>query len=186
MPQKKTKTLFIALLSLNIVFLGIFLFLFNSTKSKITESLNQESEIKTQLKMDDVRVVMKEDLLLGKQYQTKLADYILPSNSTVDFIKTIETLALNSGLKSDIKTVINEPYDKGASIGAEYLRVNIDVIGDWKSVQLFIKYLETYPLKIGIKKMSLNKFSDYILRGRTIPQWSGSFEFVVVKMKDKK
>lgn len=186
MPKNKTKTLIITVFILDIISFGAFLFLFNHTKSKIVDIVNKEDEIKTQLKIDNVRVLMKDDLSLGKQYQTELKDYILPSNSIVDFIKTVEGLVASSGLKSDIKTVVSEPYDKGNSIGAEYLRVNVDVIGEWKNIQLFLNYLENYPLKINIRRMSLNKISDSFIKGRNVSEWSGSFEFTVVKMKDTK
>ena len=186
MPQNKTKTLAIIILFIDALSIGTFIALFNFTNGQIVESVNNENSIKTELRMEDMRVLMKDDLLLGKQFQTKLNDYILPKGSTVDFIKTVEQLSENSGLKSDIKTVTNDPYDKGNAIGADFITVNIDVIGGWDNIQLFIKYLESYPLKIDIKKMSLNKISDHIVNGRNVPQWSGSFEFTAVKMKDTK
>lgn len=186
MPQNKTKTLAIIILFIDALFIGTFFALFNITKNQITESVNKENDIKTQLKIEDIKVLMKEDLLLGKQYQKELTEYILPKDGTVDFIKTLEQLSFNSGIKSDIKSVTNTNYSKGDAIGAEYILVKMDVIGSWDNIHLFLRYLETYPLRTVINIMSLNKISDYVLKGKNIPQWSGSFEFTVVKLKDTK
>ena len=118
-------------------------------------------------------------------YQQELTGYLIPSGGTVDFIKTLEQLVSNSGIKSDIKTVTTENNDKTNAIGAELLRINMDVLGEWKNVQFFITLLENYPLKIEIKNISLNKFSDYTVKGKSTPQWAGNFEFTVVKYKDQ-
>lgn len=186
MPKKDTKILLAVLVVINIISLEVFWYIFNLTKRQITESVNKEDQIKMVLKTDDMRILMKDDLVLGKQYQNELMGYVLPADSTVEFIKTIEQLVSNTGLKADIKTVTNEPYDKGTAVGVEFIKIKLDVIGEWKNIQFFLKSLENYPLKIDIKKMTLHKFSDYVLRGRTIPQWSGSFEFTAVKLKDTK
>jgi len=186
MPKKETKIFAAILLLVSILSAGLFIYLFVYTKNLIAESANKESDIKLELKKEDVRVLMKEDLVSSKLYQEKLMDYMIPSGGTVDFIKILEQLVLNTGLKSDIKNVSSEPYDKGNAIGAELLRVNMDVIGEWQNIQFFITSLENYPLKIDIKKIYLNKFSEYTVKGRKVPQWSGSLEFTVVKVKDTK
>lgn len=186
MPKKETKLFLIITLFIDALFVGTFLSLYNFTKGQVVDSVNKENSIKTELKKDELRSLMKEDLNLSKFYQTALADYVLPKGGTVDFIKTIEQIVLNSELKSDIKSVSNEAYDKGTAIGAELIRVNMNVIGKWENVQFFLKSLENYPLKITINKMSLNKFSDYFVKGKKIPQWAGALEFTVLKMKDTK
>ena len=186
MPKKETKTLAILFLIIDIISIGAFVFLFTYTKNLITKAVNNEDEIKTELKKDNALVLMKDALVAGKLYQDKMLGYIVPSGGTVDFIKTVELLVSNSGLKSDIKTVVSGPYDKGNIVGAELLRVSMDVVGEWKNIQFLITSLENYPLKINITKVSLNKFSDYIVNGKKVPEWAGSFEFTVVKMKDVK
>ncbi|MFH1454795.1 MAG: hypothetical protein ABIF22_00490 [bacterium] len=186
MPKKQTKILVIALLLIDIISIGAFVFLFSFTQSLITESIKKENEIKKELKKQETQSLMKDSFALGEMYQEKLVSYMIPQGGVVDFIKTLEQLVSNSGLKSDIKTVSIEIYDKGGSIGTELIRINMDVIGEWKNIQFFLTSLESYPLKIDIKKVSFNKFSDYTIKGKSIPQWSGSFDFTVIKIKDTK
>ena len=95
-------------------------------------------------------------------------------------------MILNSELKSDISAVSNEAYNKGNLIGVELLRVKMNVIGEWKNVQFFLKELENYPLKITINSVSFNKYSDKVVNDKKISQWTGNFEFTVAKIKDTK
>ena len=184
MPSKKTKNLIIFLLTLNILSIVFFVLLFNHTNGLITESVLIENELKNEIKRDDARVFMREDLEKGKEYEVALKKYILEKDGTVGFIKTLESLVSSSSLKSNIKNVLTENYDKGSTIGLDLIIVNMDVIGEWKNIIYFLKLLENYPLKIDIKNVSLNMSSTYIVGGKNVPQWVGSFEFTVVKMKD--
>jgi Tfp pilus assembly protein PilO len=186
MPKKETKILVIALILINALLVGAFIFLYNFTKNLIAESVSMSDDIKAELKKDEIRVLMRSDLTQGKIYQDELASYMLPSDSAVDFIKTVDQLVASSSLKSNISNVASEPYTKGNAINAELLKMNITVVGNWKNIQFFIKLLENYPLKIGINQLSLNKISDTVINGIQIPQWSGNIEFTVVKIKDTK
>ncbi len=186
MPKKETKILVIVLVLLDILSIGAFIYLFSFTKNLIVKSVNIENEIKTELSREEVRTLMKGDIAQGKMYQSEFMNYVVPAGGTVDFIKILEQLVANSDLKYDIKSVTNAPYDKGNPIGAEYLKINMEVIGEWKNIQFFLTTLENYPLKIDINKVTLNKFSDFVVMGKTIPQWSGNFDFTVVKIKDTK
>lgn len=185
MPKKETKTLLIIIFLIDFIFIGGFAFLYFYTNNLSSQSTNTENDIKTELKREDGTIQMKDDLAQGKIYQEKLTGYVIPAGGTVDFIKTLENLVSNSGLKSNIKSVINEPYGNGTAIGLELIRVNMAVIGEWKNTQFFLESLENYPLKIDIKTVSLSKTSNQI-SGKNVPEWTGTFEFTVVKTKDTK
>lgn len=181
MPSKKTKNLIIFLLILNIFSIVFFVLMFKHTNGLITESVLIENELKNEIKRDDARVLMKEDLEKGQEYEIELKKYLIEKDGTVNFIKTLEQLVSSSSLKSNIKNVLNESYDKGSTIGLDLIRINMDVIGEWKNIIYFLKLLENYPLKIDIKKVSLNMSSTYTIGGKNVSQWVGSFEFTVVK-----
>ncbi len=185
MPKKETKILLAVFLLLGIASMGAFVFLFSFTKNLIAESVNKSNDIKTELKKEGAETLMKDDLILGEMYQKKLEEYIIAKGGTVDFLKTLEQLISNTGLKYNINTVSSATYDKGDKMGEELLKININATGAWQNIQLFLKSLENYPLKINITKMSLNKFSDSIIKGRKVPEWSLNLDFTVVKMKDK-
>lgn len=185
MPKKQTKTLLISLIITDIIFVGFSMFLYNFTKTMIADSVTNEDQIKTELKKENVAVLMKDDLAKGKIYQEQLTNYLIKSGGTVEFIEILEKLVADSGLKSEIKNVSTEPYKK-TNTTFELLRINVDVIGEWKNINFFLTALENYPLQIDINKVSLNKYSDYNVKGKLVPQWSGSFDFTVVKIKDAK
>jgi hypothetical protein len=186
MPKKQTKILVYSLILINMISIGFFALLLYFTENLVQKSISTENIIKTELKVEDMRSFMKDDFTLGKIYQEKLMNYIVPSSGTVDLIKIIEKLVLNNDLKSDIKNVSNKPYDIGSSINVEYVSIDMDVTGEWKNIHFFIKSLENYPLKIDINKLSINKFSDYVANGKKVPIWAGNIEFTVLKIKDNK
>ncbi len=186
MPKKETKTLLIVLLLIDVLYIGSFSFLYYFTRSLIAESIDVENQIKIELKKQDMKILMKDDILSGKIYQEKLAGYILPSGGTVAFIKILEQMFSSSTVKYEIKSVTNKPFEKGGPTNAEFININVDVIGEWKNIYFFLKSLENYPLKINIKKVTLSKFSDYLMKNKLVPEWHGNFEFTVVKLKDVK
>lgn len=186
MPKKRTKIILIVLFLANILIVATFTFIYISTKNLIEESVNKEDQIKTELKKENAAVIMKEDLVLAKIYQEKLNNFVINSNETVVFIELLENMIINSNLKSDIRNVSTEVYKKSGVSNMELLRVNVDVVGEWKNIQYFLNYLENYPLQINIEKVSLNRYTDYESKNKNVSQWSGSLEFTVVKNKDTK
>jgi len=185
MPKKETKRLLIIMVATNLLIIGLFIYVYNYTNNLINKSINTESDIKIELQKQDARIMMKNDLISSKTYQEKLKEYIVPSEGTVNFIKLLEQLALNSNIKSDIKNVATENDNKNILASTELIRINMDVLGEWKNVQFFITLLENYPLKIEIKNVYLNKFSENVVRGKSISQWAGNIEFTVLKYKDQ-
>jgi Tfp pilus assembly protein PilO len=184
MPKKETKILVIIFLAIDIISVGTFVFLFSMTSRMIADSVSMENQISAELKMDEARTLMKNDLANGENYQNELSAYMIPSGGTVDFIKTLGQLVSNSNIKSDIKSVATEPYDKGNAIGEELLAVDISVTGEWNNIQFFMKMLENYPLRIDMQSVSFNKISDYTIGGKDVSEWSGEFQFTVVKIKE--
>jgi len=186
MPKKQTKILFLALLLTDILFIGIFIFIFIFTKGLIAKSIDIEDQIKTELKKENIATLMKDDIALGKAYQEQMSNYVIKSDGTVQFIEILEKLVSESDLRPDIRNVSTEPYNKTNNQNVELLRINMDITGEWQNIQFFLKALENYPLEITIDKISLNKISDYNVKGKKMPQWSGSLNFTVIKIKDTK
>ena len=186
MPNKKTKVILITLIVVDLIFVAIFSGLFLYMKNQTIDSNDKEDQIKNEIKKQESGSLMQTDLKDGKIYEDKIKEFIVGQDDIVDFIKILEGMVSSSSLKSEIKSVSSEPDDGLNAINSEYLRVNIDVTGGWGNILFFLKLLENYPLKINIDKLSFTKFSDYEVKDNKMPQWLGSFEFTVVKIKDSK
>lgn len=184
MPNKKTKIILITFLTLDLLLVIIFSSLFLYMKSQNIDTNDKENQIKSEIKKQESRSLMQDDLEESKDYRNKINEFIIGQENIVGFIKILEDMVSSSGLKYEVKSVISEQNDDLSLINSEYVRVNVDVTGDWKKIQFFLKLLENYPLKIDLDKVSLTKFSDYEVKGNKMPQWLGSFEFTVVKIKD--
>jgi len=184
MPTTKTKTFLILLIFLDIFFIAIFIALFIFTKNQISDTINKEDAIKTEIKKEETLSIMKKDVEDSKNYEDKLYGYFIGKDNVVDFLKTLDDLISSSSLKSEIQSINYESLAKINLIETELVRVKMNVKGKWENIQFFLKLLENYPLKISIKNISLNKFSDSIISGKTIPEWSADLDFTAVKLKN--
>jgi len=126
---------------------------------------------------------MQENLALSKDKAIRLQDFILKAESEVEFIKKIEDLAISSNVKSEIKTAKVEEISKINSTVANSFRVGLNAVGSWGNVVYFLTLIENLPLKITINNVSFDKFTDYKIDGREVPQWLLSIDFSVIKQK---
>jgi hypothetical protein len=186
MPNNKTKNILIVLILIDLILVIVFSGLYFYMKKQNIDSVNKEDQIKSEIKKQEARGIMKNDLNDAKIYGDKIKEFMVGEGDIVGFIKILEDMVSTTGLKSEVKSVSTESSDNLNLINGEYIRVKLDVTGEWNNIQAFLKLLENYPLKIDINKISLSKFSDYESKTKIIPQWLGSFEFTVVKIKDVK
>lgn len=185
MPIQKTKKILVISFLLALLSISVFVFMFFVINSLNESSLKNSIEIEDGIKKDESLFLIKKDLEDNKVSLEKISSFIVKPDEVVDFIQTIENLALNNGLKSEVKSVSFSPFSEMNSSYLELIKVKVTVIGEWRNVLFFIKVLESHPLKIDMTNISLNKFTDYTIGGKVVPQWLGDFEFTVVKLKDK-
>ncbi len=186
MPRNKTKKIFLLLLIINIILITLFYLLFLYVKIQNIKASDMENEIRNEIRKQESRSIMQEDLEKAIESGDKLNNFFVKKEDIVGFIEIIEDSVTNFGLKSEVKSVSTESNDTLNKVNAEYLRVKIDVTGSWENILSFIKFLENYPLKINIEKIFLTKFSDYDVEDKIMPQWLVSFDFTVLKFKDDK
>ncbi len=182
MPRKETKALVIILLILDLISIACFIVLFSFTKKQISDTVSKTDEIKGEIKQMEALSLMRDDISYGKNYENNLYQYIVGKNDVVGLIKVIEGLIASSKLNSDIGSITYEQSSKLTPLGAELVKINMNANGEWKNLQLFLKLLENYPLKIEIRSVSFARSGD--AGTKKAPQWTGSFEFTVVKLKD--
>jgi hypothetical protein len=186
MPNNKTKIILITFIFLDLILAIVFSGLYFYMKKQTIDSINKKDQIKSEIKKQEARDIMKSDLNDAKIYGDKIKEFMVSEGDIVGFIKILENMVSTTGLKSEVKSVSAESNDNLNLINGEYIRVKLDVTGEWNNIQSFLKLLENYPLKIDIDKLSISKFSDYEPKTKIMPQWLGSFEFTVVKIKDNK
>lgn len=184
MPKKKTQSLALSMLILTALSAGVFFSLLSLMGNKVLETVNNTNEIKTEIAKEESLSFMQKNVLENQTNKNLITGYILPANSVSDFIQTLEDVVATSGLKSQINSITSEPSDALLAANAELLDVKMSVIGPWSNMHFFLQLLESYPLKISMKNVSLKQFANYTVKGKQVPQWSGDIEFTVVKLKD--
>jgi hypothetical protein len=185
MPRKETKIIFLIILGANIVALGFLYYLYSTMTGRIAGTIRNEDDIRIEIKKEETLSLMKKDIEDAKHYNEVLSSYFVAPLGIVDFFKTLEDLAFMSGIEKGVSVSPAESPSSLDTAQAEIIGVKMNIVGRWEDAQLFLALLEHHPLKIDIKRMSLNKFSEHIVQGRVVPQWSGVLEFTVLKLKDK-
>jgi hypothetical protein len=180
MPTKKTKIIFLTVLSLVVLASVCFVLMYISMNSLIANSAIKEDQIKTKIQTVDSKSLMKKDLEINSEKIAKLSDFVVGSGNTVDFIKSLENITAQNNLKINIKNAVSKA---STSDKLELLNITLEVTGEWKNVEYFLELLENYPLKISINNISISKSSDIKVNGKIVPQWIGSYDFSVVKLK---
>ena len=107
----------------------------------------------------------------------------LDTNLKIRIIKKIEELAVSSNVKSEIKSTKLEQISGKNSNTAEYFTIDLNVVGSFSDVIFFLKQTEYLPYKLRINSVSFDKFADYSIKGKSIPQWSLGISFSVLKLK---
>ncbi len=176
--QKTTKIKFIFLLLVNILLIGLFVFLHSITIGKISDAAVNEEKIRNEIIRRESIDAVKKDLGDNTDYEKELRTYFIGPDEAdlAGFISLLEKFSLDHGLKITVTSVTFEDAAKLSAIKAEFAKLRIIVSGKWENTQDMIRYLESYPLKIEIKSISLQKNSDS-------KDWSESIEFNVARMK---
>ena len=183
MPLLKTKKILTITLIVDIILFSIFVFIYLNIKSAGDEFSSKAILIESELDKQTAFLSMKKDLEANSIGINNLSNYVISSDGIVDFMKSLDKLTLNNGLKSEVKSISFTPISGSEYQNLELADIKIDVIGEWRNVEYFLKVLENYPLSLSITNFSMSKFSDYQVKGKKIPQWLGSFDFTVLKMK---
>lgn len=184
MPSKKTKKILLVWIVVAAVFAGAFAFVLWSVFSFDAISTAKSIEIRDETKKGESYLFMKKDIETNKNSINKVYDYIIKPDDVVNFMQKLEDLARDNNLKSEVKAVSFEGVSGANLSNVESMRVLVDVTGEWKNVEYFLEVLENYPISLDIKKFSLSK-TDIVVKNKKVPQWTGSFDFSVIKVKDK-
>jgi len=184
MPSKKTKKILLVWIFISAILAVAFAFALWSIFSFDAVSTAKSIEIKDETKKGESYLFMKKDIENNKNSINRVYDYIIKSDEIVNFMQKIEDLAKENGLTPEVKSVSFEGVAGNNISNIESMRILVDVTGEWKSVEYFLEILENYPISLDIKKFSLNK-TDIVIKNKKVPQWTGSFDFSVIKIKDK-
>jgi len=185
MPTQKTKKILVLWGTLSVTIVLIFsvmvwfIFYFDGISTQMS------IDIKNETKKGDSFLFLKKDIEANKNSINMVYDYVIKADGMVDFMQFLEDSTSKMNLKSEVKSVTFEAVSGANLKNIEQMKIQMDVTGEWRDVEYFLEFLENYPISLSVKKFSLNKFSDYILKGKKVPQWVGSFEFSVIKLKDK-
>lgn len=185
MPSKKTKKILFIWTIVTIAIASVFAFMLWTILASDKVYISKSLEIKEEIKKADSFLFIKKDVETNKDSINKIYDYIIKPEEVVNFMQKIEDLAKNNSLKSEVKSVSFEAIADTTLSNLESMKIQVSVSGDWKNVAYFLELLENYPASLNIKKVSLNNNAHVLVKNKKVSQWTGVFDFSVIKIKDK-
>jgi Tfp pilus assembly protein PilO len=151
-------------------------YLIEKTSQKVVAFETQAEEQRQKIEADESLKDFIKDT--GDEIET-LTKRIVASEGTVEFIETVESLAVGQGLSITFDTVKEDdpPINKEQF---KILKLSFATVGSWKSTYHFIELIESLPYKVSIQNVGITKVEGM---ASSTSQWNGAFTIGVLKYK---
>ena len=169
-PKNKILSLAVAifLMSFFLYFIGLFVVM---AKIKNVENVYSGSE--SEIVLDKKFTVLKLMADTNKESIQTLRDFFVHKDDGISFIKQIENVAKNSGIKFEIASIDIKNNQPNST--KENVEIALKVDGSWGSIMYFINKLEKMSLGVSVIKVSLDT--------NTQNNWSGLVDFIIFRDK---
>lgn len=186
MPIKKTKARLIFWIIVDMVVILVSFVLLWEVDLSIKDFSDKTIKIKNEINKEESSFFLRRDFESNIEKINIVDKYIVEHEDLANLIDLFEKAALNNNLKIEVKSVSFVPIDISELKDIELVKMNINVVGEWKNTEYFLEFLENYPLKLDINNALFDRISDEKAKDKIFPQWLASFEFTVVKFKEAK
>ena len=134
-----------------------------------------DSSIEKEAKLKSVKKLIEDT----ENERKKLDTYFVTDNSVVDFIESIEALAKEVEIDTEVVSVDISENDKIS----EALLLSLEVEGLWSNLFYFVSLIEELPFKIGISKVDIKAVYEDANKTKSSGSWKGVINFNVLKSK---
>ncbi|MEK7514510.1 MAG: hypothetical protein AAB587_01695 [Patescibacteria group bacterium] len=191
----------IVFLILNVVAGGIYAALFFYVEFLEERTTTFISEAQADIKKSEAVSSMKAILRDSGSDLTKIQSYFVSPDGVVSLVESLESLGEVSRVSLNVDSIgidtarVKDPKATStpATIATEVLRLKISTSGGWKETMHFLSLLETLPLRLSLERSTFlfDIESESVLlfnppKGTKLPSsrtWTGTFEFIVFKLK---
>lgn len=166
MNTKKNKRLLALFSLINIMFLGVYGYLFYVVASKNTETVvlytTSHQQASDKEKIQELDRTIKDT----EKERNNLSAYFVTKTSAVTFIEQIEKIGKNAGVDLSVNSV------SGDAKGGGTTQLAFSAAGTFSDIYRLIALVESMPYKVTLKKADMQVTSDQ-KDGSTI--WKGGF-----------
>lgn len=167
MNNKKIKRLLAIFFLVDILFLGVYGYLFYvvDSKNRETAALYTASH---QAASDKEKIQgLERTLKETEKERNNLSGYFVTKTNAVTFIEQIEKIGKNANVSLTVNSVSDDVKDNGA------IQLNFSAVGSFPDMYRLIALVESMPYKVTLKKANVLRVVDQAV-------WRGDF---VVKLE---
>ncbi len=188
--MKKNRHIFllgILFLLLLIVIAG-YVYMYTRISKKTTSIESIATEIENEKKSQQNILGLKRSITLTEEKNKLLNSYFVTEETVVDFIKSIESLAKDSGVSVQISSL-----QPGEQTGKQGLYVSLIVNGGFNEVNRFLVFLENMPYQIVTNRVQLSSEKNTLSpvidpktgkpQALKVQQWNASVDFVLISYR---
>ena len=156
MNISRTKQLFILatilLLAALAAYGALFVFIQNANQdiSALESSIGVRG--KQEMNLRSIQTIAEDTL----EERTQLDSYFVSPDAVVDFIETIEQLAIPTGTSIET-TAVEEHSELESAEAHSFLRMQFTVRGSWQEIFHLLALIETLPFYIEVEKANLER-----------------------------
>lgn len=184
--EYNTKKMLIIASIVTLVILSVYIafFLYVGSKNKSISILSNEVDfvVQKEIRLRSIQSLIKNT----EEERKKLNLYFVKQDTIVDFIETIEELAVFSGVTIEIASVSVDDIGGDESEVGELLRLNFEVIGTWQDLFYLLAFIESLPFEITLNQVNFHTISgpqEEEEEEEPAQLWTGAFGLTVVKIK---
>ena len=183
-----TKKILNLVIFINLICIGISVFLFLTIQSKNRSIGVMQSSIESILGANDQSVVLKNVLDETKKDRQKIQEFFVDKDSIADFLEYIESLGKSAGVKASVSVLSEEDHFSVSGMKAPVLKLVIGATGSWQGIYRYLNLLENLPYREEISAVSLRSQvgTSFVADGKNVQskkaeEWSGTFELNILK-----
>lgn len=185
MKTSSTKTTFAIVLTLVLVCVGVYYYMYRSLIKSNAEVAILSGELAKDGAKQEKTEALRQSIEKSTEDRTLLDSLFVKKDQVADLIQQLETLAALSSITKtfsvDSASDDNlDPFDK------EKLHISVSTAGTWKNTSRFLALLENLPYKVSISGASLDLVGSEQQASKALPGdllWRGTFQLDFIKEK---
>ncbi|MEI6528097.1 MAG: hypothetical protein WCO10_00275 [bacterium] len=185
MKKYSTKIIFsvaVAILSISVIGSAVFSYLLVDKINNINDKIKQ-MDLSTQER--NKQGAQKMSVVDTEADRAKLESYFVSADGAVDFIKYLENLSVEVGVKANIQNINFQPLrDTAYANTAEYISLNLSVEGTWAKVYRYVLLLEKLPFVSEVGNVDMTEVTQTDEKNKTKSFWTATISLKVIKLKN--
>ncbi len=176
------KRILIVVLILNLLAIGLHIYLSMNVNQKINELSSSNIALKKMIEKEAILKIVSGNINNTLEERERTDSYFVGSKKgdVVNFVEKLESLVSQDDLDLEVNSIILDQNDENE---IQKMKISLSVGGRWSDIIYFLTLLENIPYKIEFSQIGVGR--DIGSLEKRVSKWSASVVFNVLKFKEK-